>query len=211
MRRLSFVLGFLPWIVFTIVAQRLDANGVAWSALIAIVMTVVALANSRRKHGPMMLNLGSLVLFLVMAVVGFTGGPAVDQWLYQWGRPLVGVLLGLFVLVTVPIMPFTEEYARQTVPRQYWGSPTFRTVNRTLSAAWGAAILVIGVSSVVVAALDAQADGTDTNHVLDLLLNWAVPIAVIWYMIHFTSTYPDRVDKAADGGQAAEPAGEPPA
>lgn len=203
--KLKFVLGFLPWIVFSFVAQRLDANGVAWSATIAVVMTVVALVSARRKHGPVILNLGSLVLFGLIAVVGFIGGPGVDRWLFEWGRPLVGVVLGLFVLATVPVMPFTEEYARQTVPREYWGSPTFKKINRVLSAAWGAAIAVIGAAGVLVTVLDAHAVDPSRNNVVDLVLNWVVPIAVIWGAIKFTATYPDRVDRPA-GDQAAPPA-----
>jgi hypothetical protein len=128
-----------------------------------------------------------------MAVAGFVGGPAVDAWLFEWGRPLVGVVLGLYVLATVPVMPFTEEYARQTVPRQYWGSPTFRRVNRVLSAAWGVAIVVIGAAGLLVTALDAHAVDPSRNNLVDLLLNWVVPIAVIWWMVRFTATYPDRV------------------
>ena len=199
MDNLKFVLGFLPWIVFSFVAQRLDANGVAWSATIAVAMTVIAMIVARRRHGPKILNIGSLVLFGAIAVVGFVGGPPVDMWLFEWGRPLVGVLLGLYVLATVPIMPFTEEYARQSVPRQYWGSPTFRRINRVLSAAWGAAIVVIGAAGLLVTVLDAHAVDASRNHLVDLLLNWVVPIAVIWGMVKFTATYPDRVSRSGHG------------
>ena len=189
----GFVLGFLPWIVFSIVAQRLAADGVAWSALVAVVMTLVALVVAWRRHGPKILNLASLVLFGAIAVAGFVGGPDVDRWLYDWGRPLVGVVLGLFVLATVPVLPFTAEYARQSTPREYWDSPTFTRINRVLSAVWGVALIVMGLAAVLVAALGQQADGTDSSHLLDLLLNWVVPIAVIWWTVRFTVTYPDRV------------------
>jgi hypothetical protein len=192
-QQFGFVLGFLPWIVFSIVAQRLAADGVAWSALIAVVMTLVALVVAQRRHGPKILNLASLVLFGAIAVAGFVGGPDVDLWLYDWGRPLVGVVLGLFVLATVPVLPFTAEYARQSTPREYWDSPTFTKINRVLSAVWGVALIVMGLAAVVVSALDQQADGTDSSHLLDLLLNWVVPIAVIWWTVGFTVTYPDRV------------------
>lgn len=208
MDNFKFILGFLPWIVFSVVAQRLAANGVAWSATIAVTMTVIALLYARKRNGPKILNIGSLVLFAVIAIVGFVGGPDVDQWLYEWGRPLVGVILGLFILVTVPVMPFTEEYARQSVPREYWNSPTFRRVNRVLSAAWGVAILVIGLASVVVAALDAQPDSFAEHHILDLVLNWVVPIVVIAGMIRFTRRYPERARSGADAGrEAAGPTG----
>ena len=196
--KLGFVLGFVPWIVFSLVAQRLAANGVAGSATIAVVMTVVALVSAQRKHGPTFLNLASLVLFGLIAVVGFVGGPGVDRWLFEWGRPLVGVVLGLLVLATAPVRPFTEEYARQSVPREYWGSPTFRRINTVLSAVWGAGILVIGLAAVAVTALDAQATDATRNNTVDLLLNWVVPIAVIWGAMKFTAAYPDRVDRAAD-------------
>jgi MFS family permease len=198
MNKLGFVLGFVPWIVFSLAAQRLAANGVAWSALIAVTMTVVALVAARRKHGPTFLNLVSLALFGLIAVVGFTGGAAVDQWLFEWGRPLVGVVLGLVVLATAPVRPFTEEYARESVPRQYWGSPTFRKINKVLSAVWGVAILAIGLAGVVVAALDAHAVDATEHNMVDLVLNWVVPIVAIWAAMKVTATYPDRVDRAAD-------------
>jgi hypothetical protein len=181
--KLGFVLGFVPWIVFSLVAQRLDANGVAWSATIAVVMTVVALVAARRKHGPTFLSLASLVLFGAIAVVGFVGGPGVDR---------------LLVLATASARPFTAEYARQSVPREYWDSPTFRRINTVLSAVWGAGILVIGLAAVAVTALDAHATDATRNNTVDLLLNWVVPIAVIWGAMKFTATYPDRVDRAAD-------------
>jgi hypothetical protein len=200
--KFGFVLGFVPWIVFSFVAQRLDANGVAWSATIAVVMTVVALVAARRKHGPTFLNLASLVLFGLIAVVGFVGGPGVDRWLFEWGRPLVGVVLGLLVLATAPVRPFTEEYARQSVPREYWGSPTFRRINTVLSAVWGAGILVIGLAAVAVTALDAHATDATRNNTVDLLLNWVVPIAVIWGAMKVTATYPDRVNRTADPAAA---------
>lgn len=202
--QLGFVVGFLPWIVFSVVAQRLTANGVAWSALLAVAMTVAALLLGRRKHAPKILNLCSLVLFAAMALIGFAGGTAVDEWLFDWGRPLVGVVLGLFVLATVPILPFTAEYARQSTPREYWDSPTFTTINRVLSATWGAALLVIGAAALAVTALDAQATDPGRSHLPDLLLNWIVPIAVLWWTIRFTMTYPDRV-----GGSTARDAGGP--
>jgi hypothetical protein len=197
---LSLVVGFLPWIAFSFISQRLAADGVAWSALIAVVMSGVAVLRDRRQHGPQIVALGSLALFGAIVVIGFAGGPGIDRWLFEWGRPLVGVVLGLYLLLTVPVLPFTAEYARQTTPREYWGSPTFTRINRVLSAAWGVAIMGMGAASVLATALDAQAGDTSSSHLPDLLLNWVVPIVVIWAMVRFTATYPDRVTAAPAGG-----------
>jgi hypothetical protein len=194
---LSIVSGFLPWIAFTFIAQRLAADGVAWSALIAVAMTVVALVWDRARRSPSQLNLYSMVLFVVMAVAGFVGGHEVDRWLFEWGRPLVGVVLGLTILATAYARPFTAGYAKQSTPREYWTSPLFLRINRTLSAVWGVAITALGTASVAVAALDAWAVGTDSPYLVDLALNWVLPIAVIVWAVRFTNTYPDRVSGAA--------------
>lgn len=189
---LTIVIGFLPWIAFAFIAQRLAADGVAWSAVIAVAITVIALVWGGVRHNPMQLNVFSLVLFTLMAVTGFVGGPAVDQWLYEWGRPLVGVVLGLMVLVTAGSRPFTAGYAKMSTPREAWDSPVFMRINRVLSATWGVALIVIGAASLVVTALDAQAGDTGGPYLLDLFLNWVVPIAVLVWTIRFTNTYPDR-------------------
>ncbi|MGR6966585.1 hypothetical protein ACU610_19175 [Geodermatophilus sp. URMC 61] len=199
MTPLALVTGFLPWIVFSVVAQRLAADEVAWGALVAAVMAAVAVLRDRRRHGPQILDLGSLVLFAVIAVTGFVGGPGVDRWLFEWGRPLVGVVLGLYLLLTVPVLPFTAEYARQTTPREYWGSPTFTKINRVLSTAWALAITAMGAASLLTTALGVDATDTSGTHLLELLLDWVVPVVVICAMVRFTATYPDRVTGAAAG------------
>ena len=193
MKPASLVLGFLPWIAFTFVAHRMAADAVAWSALLAVALTAVALALGTRRHAPVILNAVSLVLFGAIAVVGFTGGRAVDDWLYTWGRPLVGVLIGLYVLATAAVRPFTAEYARRSTPPEVWNSPTFRSVNRVISAAWGAGLVVIGAAGVLVTLLDQEATTRSSASLAELLLNWVVPIGVIWGLIAFSGAYPDRV------------------
>lgn len=200
---LEIFVGFVPWIAFAFVAQRLSADGVAWSALFAAALSLVFLVRGRRRNGPVRLDIYSLILFGVIAVIGFVGDHRVDDWLYEWGRPLVGVILGAIVLGTAFTSPFTAEYARQSTPREYWDSPLFHRINRVLSAAWGVAIMVMGAAAVLVTAVDARATGTDSPYLLDLALNWVVPICVIVWMIHFTNTYPDRAGREVDERSAA--------
>jgi hypothetical protein len=49
----------------------------------------------------------------------------------------VGLILGLIILILVPFIPFTEQFARESVPRSRWTSPTFEKINLGLSAARG--------------------------------------------------------------------------
>ena len=52
MNKLGFVLWFLPWIAFSIIAQRLAVNGVAWSATIAAAESVDASSTRPARRLP---------------------------------------------------------------------------------------------------------------------------------------------------------------
>jgi hypothetical protein len=39
--------------------------------------------------------------------------------------------VGLIIPALVPVMPFTEQFARETTPQAYWASPTFKRINLT--------------------------------------------------------------------------------
>lgn len=205
MRNLAVIAGFIPWIVFSIVSTRLSANAVGWAALLAVVLVLISLAAAARKHGPKILNLGSLVLFGIIAIAGFIGDDAVDEWLYWWGVPLVGVVLGLYVLATVPVLPFTAEYARMTTPREHWNSPLFKKINTTLSAAWGVAILLMGLLAVAATSVTGAQHHPESNGILELILNWVGPIAIIWFMVKLTIAYPEKARRQAfpNGAPAA--------
>ena len=69
-------------------------------------------------------------------------------------------------------MPFTEQFARESVPQAYWSSPTFKKINRVLSAAWGVAIFAVGVSRVGAAAIN----GHTSRRLPEILLGLAVPV-----------------------------------
>jgi hypothetical protein len=95
-------------------------------------------------------------------------------------------------------VPFTEQFARQTTPKAYWASPTFKKINRVLSAAWGAAIVAVGASRVAAAVI-----GRGTSHRLpDLLLGTALPIVIVVYMLKFSKSYPDRITQGEAGAHA---------
>jgi hypothetical protein len=115
----------------------------------------------------------------------------------------IGVVLGLIILVLIPVMPFTEQFAREAVPQAEWSSPTFKKINRVLSTAWGVAIFAVGLSRVTAAAIN----GHTTRRLPETLLGLVVPVAIIVYMLKFSKSYPDRVtheQAQAPPAQAAE-------
>jgi hypothetical protein len=197
MKALSLVLAFLPLIVFSALARFLPHGDIGVAALAAAVIALIAILTSHPVRPPKILNTCSLVLFALIAVLGFTVGRHDDRWLATWGGAGVGIILGLIILVLVPVIPFTEQFARESVPQAEWSSPTFKKINRVLSAAWGVATLAIGVSRVGAAAVSGNTTGR-------LLLGLAVPLAIVVFMLKFSQSYPDHVAHESAGGAAGE-------
>jgi len=191
MKSMTLVLAFLPLITFSLLARLLPHGYIGVAALVAAVVALIAILASRPAWPPKILNTCSLVLFTLFAVLGFTLGKDDDRWLATWGGAGVGIILGLIILALVPVMPFTEQFAREATPQAYWSSPTFKKINRVLSAAWGAAIFLIGVSRVAGAAISEHTAG----RVPEILLGLVVPVAIIVYMLKFSKSYPESVDR----------------
>ena len=192
MKPLALILAFLPLIAFSLLSRFLPSGDIGVAALVAAVIAGVAMVTIRLLWPPKILNACSLILFALLAVLGFILGKGDDSWLATWGGAGVGIVIGLVMLVLIPVMPFTEQFARETTPEAYWSSPTFKKINRVLSAAWGAAICAIGVSRLAAAAIN----GHTTRRLPETLLGLVIPVAIIVYMVNFSKSYPERVTHA---------------
>ena len=117
MKTLALILAFLPLIVFSLLARFLPHGYIGIAGLAAAVTALIAIATSRPVWPPKILNTCSLALFALIAVLGFTLGKSDDRWLATWGGAGVGLILGLIILVLIPVMPFTEQFAREARPR----------------------------------------------------------------------------------------------
>ena len=53
-----------------------------------------------------------------------------------------GVIAAVALGSLLAFTPFTDQYARESVPRQYWDSPLSRRTNRILTVMWGGVFLV---------------------------------------------------------------------
>ena len=198
MKSLTLILAFLPLVVFSVQARFLPHGYIGVAGLAAAAVALIAILTSHPIWPPKILNTCSLVLFALIAVLGFTLGKNDDRWLATWGGAGVGIILGTIILVLIPAMPFTEQFAREAVPQAEWASPTFKKINRVLSAAWGVAIFGIGLSRVAAAAIN----GHITRRLPEILLGLVVPGAIVLYMLKFSKSYPDRVTHHSEPAQA---------
>lgn len=187
---IPLVIGFSPLIVFSLLTKILPSGDIGIAGLVAAVLALLAMVISRPIWPPKILNACSLVIFTVLAVLGFSLDKGDKTWLATWPGGGVAIIIGAVILLLVPVIPFTEQYAKETVPREEWGSPTFNRVNHGLSLAWGASIVVIGVARVLAEAVARHSSGHD---LAQILLGAAVPVIIIVYMLKFTQSYPERV------------------
>jgi hypothetical protein len=189
MKSLTLILAFLPLIAFSLLSRFLPHGYIGIAGLAAALIALIAILTSHPIWPPKILNTCSLALFALIAVLGFALGKGDDRWLATWGGAGVGLVLGLIILALVPVMPFTEQFAREATPQAYWSSPTFKKINRMLSIAWGLAIFAIGLSRIAAAAIN----GHTTRRLPELLLGLAIPAAIVIYMLKVSKNYPDRV------------------
>jgi hypothetical protein len=189
MKPLSLIIAFTPLIVFSLLSRALPHGDIGVAGLVAAVAALIALVIARPVWPPKILTASSLILFTVIAVLGFGLDKNDDRWLATWGGAGIGLVLGLVILALVPVMPFTEQFARESTPKAYWGSPTFKKINRVLSVGWGAAIFTAGAFRVAAAAID----GHTTRRLPETLLGVVIPVLIIVYMLKFSKSYPDKV------------------
>jgi hypothetical protein len=180
MNPVKIILGLIPFAVFSIAANALP---VGWAALIGLAASVIALV-ADLKGGVKALPVVGVVIMGGFAVAGFLAGPAVQAVLGEYARGLATLLLGVYILVTAWFAPFTASYARETVPSQYWTTPFFRRVNRTISAVWGLAVLAMAVLHLVASAIEVSGERVPLGPVI---LNWGLPILIILGTIKLTS------------------------
>jgi hypothetical protein len=192
-KMIPLIIGFLPLIAFSLLTKILPSNDIGVAGLVAALLALAVMLTSRPIWPPKILNVCSLVIFTILAVLGFSLDKGDKTWLATWPGGGVAIVIGAVILLLVPVVPFTEQYAKESVPKEEWGTPTFKRVNHGLSLAWGGSIVVIGVARVLAEAVARHSSG---HHLAQILLGAAVPAIIIVYMLKFTQSYPERVAHA---------------
>jgi len=143
-------------VAFSLLARLLPTGDFGIAALAAAVIAVIAIACDHLRWPPKIIQATSLILFAALSVAGFVTGHNDDRWLSRWEGAGVGLVMGVIILLLIPLMPFTGQFARAVTPESAWTSPTFLKINRVLSAAWGVAIVGLGASRVAAALIERQ-------------------------------------------------------
>ena len=182
------VMGFAPWIIFSIIegpGRFAAAAGAALGAALLILVLGIAFG-SRGK----LLDLAAIGFFAVLLALGLVVGPSTQVWLERWSGEISNAMIVLVALGSVVLRrPFTLQYAHEMTDREYWDAPLFLHINYVLTWVW------IG-SFFITAAVGWYGDGP-LHQPDNIWTNWIVSIAVLIFAIRFTEWYPDRAKSAA--------------
>ncbi|MGB0092463.1 MAG: hypothetical protein WBP81_08015 [Solirubrobacteraceae bacterium] len=161
-------LAFVPWVLFTLITQHDTLKAAAVAALgAAVVVSLPSLLRGR----PKLLELGAVLAFAGFTVAAFAADPAVGEWIAHYARAIAAGGLALIAFGSLLFTPFTEQYARESVPRQFWNSREFKEINRRLTAMWGWVFVAMVPSHLIAGAID--------THRASTIFNWVIPIALI--------------------------------
>lgn len=177
MKQTNLLVGIAPWVLFSMIAERLGADLVGLAALAAGAGSLFLAVRGMRESGLKVIDAAGVITFAVLAAVGFLGDHHVRTLLVDYGRGGCAVVLALVMFVSALTVPFTEQYARAEVDRRYWGSPTFRATNRRISLLWAGLIAVMAASHLTQGALADSGASFNGN----LLLNWVVPVLLVLF------------------------------
>ena len=179
-RRLGIYIAFIPWVLFTLITQHDTLKAAAVVALLgAVAIALPGLLAGR----PKLLELGAVAAFAGFTIVAFTADASSAAWLARYARAIAAGLLALIAFGSLLVTPFTEQYARESVPRRFWSSPRFVTINRQLTLMWACVFTAMVPAHIIAGALDTRRANT--------IFNWIVPIVLVMWAAKRTAAVSD--------------------
>ncbi len=171
----SIWLGFVPWILFAVLCRR---DTLQAAVVVGLVGALLVSLPSVLAGRPKLLELGTVLFFVVFVLIVFAVDPGADDFLNRYGRAIATGGLALIAAVSLLIdRPFTEQYAREQVDPSLWESERFRRLNRQFTAAWALVFLLMACSHIVAGAID--------THRAETIFNWVIPIALIIAIVKY--------------------------
>jgi hypothetical protein len=172
----NLYVAFIPWLVFSFVTHH---DTLLAGSVVALAAALFLAARS----GPKLPEIAAILAFTGFTVAAVVVDASTAAELTRYGRAIAAGVLALMAFGSLLGTPFTEQYAREQVPREVWGTPAFRAVNRRITAMWGCVFALMVPAHVLAGAID-------TQHA-NLFLNWLVPVALVVWAVHRTQAITD--------------------
>jgi hypothetical protein len=169
-------IALIPWIVFTVFASHATLK---LGSLAALAAAIVIAVPGIRAGRPKLLEVGAVVTFIGFVVVAFLADGSTAHWVARYARGIAALILALISFASLFFTPFTEEYARDQVPEEYWASPKFKEINRKLTTMWACIFAAMVPFHAIAGALDTRAG--------NIIFNWAIPLGLVYWGIKQSS------------------------
>jgi len=188
----SGLVAFAPWILYGFAS---GANHWRVAAGGGLLICLGSLALTRRRGGSLKLMDWTTLMFFAIASAATIG--LRSTWFPIYSAVVVWSCFALAAWGSIMIArPFTEAYARQNAPREFWDHPVFLRLNLVLTLVWCAlmtANLALAATGVAVGGLFGQA-----------VLGFALPSVLLVLGFVFNSRFP-KAYLARFGFAGAEP------
>jgi uncharacterized membrane protein len=179
-------IALIPWIIFTVLAAH---STLKLGSLVALAAAVLIAIPGIRSGHPKSLEVGAIITFIGFVVVAFVADASTAHWVSRYARGIAALILAAIAFGSLLFVPFTEQYARDQVPEQYWGPRQFKEINRKLTALWGFVFIAMVPFHIVAGAVNTKP--------AIIICNWVIPIGLVLWGIKRTSAISD-----AGGGAA---------
>lgn len=139
-RRGAIFIAIVPWVSFSFLASH---DFVKPAVVVALVAAAAIAASGVRAGRAKILEVGAPVAFAGIAAVTFAD-PAASDFIARYGL-MSGIAVGLMSVIAFGsrlFTPFSEQYARESVPARLWNSPQFTAAKRSSAETTGAAVEV---------------------------------------------------------------------
>lgn len=184
MRFPGLAVGFVPWVFYLVMPHPLGGGALVYASVIATVVALAMTAWNQGRSGANLLEVSAAATFAALTAATLDGGEPVRDWLRLYTPAAVLWVLTAVMVLSVLTVPFTEQYARQSLPESYWRSPHLRSINRRISLVWAGCTLAAAIS--VSAAAIAQNNRDESAQYLALSLTWMLPLVLALAAYRYT-------------------------
>jgi hypothetical protein len=110
----KMLLSLIPWVAFSVIVGHWGERSAGVAALAAVAVALFSLFR-HRAAGAKVIEVAGIAIFAVLAVAALAGPEPVKRLIAGYGRGLSALALAAVMLGSVFFVPFTEQYARESV------------------------------------------------------------------------------------------------
>ena len=141
----SILAGFLPWIAFALVSS---VTSTRLAAFIGLALALILFLPRVLKKTYTSMDLFGVIFFVLLALASLAFNEGDLTRLKIWSGVLIYGSLSVFSWATILRGdPFTREYGRRMVPKEYWQSSLFLNSTKSIALGWSTAFLMATVVS----------------------------------------------------------------